>query len=187
MKWKGKTRNLIFCSSCHNKASGPLLILTALSQKQRYSPHARPQFYFILWTAPIHVLHDVLEPKIIDLCGCFDRISHIFVKNVRHHNQAKFPELHLLRAHHIHLPWSQFLSHECCTINCSHLVENAPILPSSWSSLKAVFDKLIAGLLISLCSSQVLPDDCSVDGFWAKNCPWITAQSPHLIASMSLQ
>lgn len=53
--------------------------------------------------------------------------------------------------------------------------------------LSSVFDKLIAGLLISLCSFQVLPDDCSVDGFFAKRHPCLTAVSLHLLLSTSLQ
>ena len=53
--------------------------------------------------------------------------------------------------------------------------------------LSSVFDKLIAGLLISLCSFGVLPDDCSVDGFFVKRCPCLTAASVHLLVSMGLQ
>lgn len=52
--------------------------------------------------------------------------------------------------------------------------------------LSSIFDKLIAGLLISLCSFRVLPGDCSVDGFFAKRRPCLTAVSLHLLVSMSL-
>lgn len=53
--------------------------------------------------------------------------------------------------------------------------------------LSGVFDKLIAGLLISPCSFRVLPDDCSLDGFFAKHRPCLTAVSLRLIVSMSIQ
>lgn len=53
--------------------------------------------------------------------------------------------------------------------------------------LSSVFDKLIAGLLISLCSFGVLPDDCSVDGFFAKRRPCLIAASLHLLVSTNLK
>lgn len=53
--------------------------------------------------------------------------------------------------------------------------------------LSSIFDKLIAGLLISLCSFGVLPDDCAVDGFFAKRRPCLTAVSVRLLVSTSLQ